>query len=273
MKTIFHATVDAHELVLGFGDANIAPVETYAKIEPLVARLPEYGRMRSVLSSIAQRRVEAAQALKAAEAARRQGQAPTLARQNAEYQAKVAEAAELEIQLSPLVLAFEAAKSALVLEHAVYFHPGPGEDLIADADAERLRGLWEALGQSRQLKLDGAYVGDFRGREYWTKAGTWSRTVIVRVGDTPPAGAVAEDDLTEAQRQEIAGAAEAQRLAGMTREQRQTEAAAAKASALTQAAAMRSELEIEGAEDALTRSQEWYRGRVVAIADTYGVSV
>jgi hypothetical protein len=271
MKTVFHATVDGHEVVLGFGDPHIAPVETYAIIEPLLAQLPEYVAARQAGLALAQARQAAAYVLSMARAALAAGRRTEGDHLNAEYRVREREIESMAAALTPLVEAFEARKRALVEEHAIYFHPRPGEDLISDEQAAPLQEAWADRREGYALKLDGSMIPDHRGRTFWRKYnGAWEEQIITALGLEPVAGAVAEDALDAEQRTEIAEQAEAARVAALTPEARDAEREQALQGAVARAAAMRSELEIAGDADALAKSQALYAAAQAEIAAKYG---
>lgn len=284
MKTVFHATIDGHEVVLGFGEAHIAPVETYAIIEPLVARLPEYVAAQAAGLAVAKARQGAAHVLSMAEQAYKRGRRTEADHLNAEYKARcreidgdptaaagTPERLGLEGALVPLVEGFEAAKRELITAHAVYFHPREGEDLITD---EQAAGLLEAWGEHRAgyaLALDGTLIPDHRGRTYWRRVkGVWEGGSIDTLGLEPMAGAILESELTAEQHAEIAAQAEASRVAALSPEARDAEREQALQGAVARAAGLRSELEIAGDAEALAKSQAAYTTAAQEIAAKYG---
>ncbi|MBE3064775.1 MAG: hypothetical protein IMZ69_07120 [Spirochaetes bacterium] len=272
MKTIFHANIDGHEVVLGFGEAFglIDPVATNIKIAPLLQKLPEQQQMNAVAQQINAARQAAGQAFALAEGARQRKDAATMARQNGEYQAKLLEIAELEKQLPPLVTAFEAARARIITENAAYTHPPQGESLIDDAQAATMQGKHAAAGPDRALLMTGEYVRDLRGRDFWLP-GPWRHMVIDKLGEDLPVGALMPDQLTDAQRSDISVQEETDRIAALTPEERAAEIDRVKAAALAQAAQTRSELEIAGDSKALAKSQAAYQEALAGIAEKYGV--
>ncbi len=270
MKTVFHANIDGQEIVLGFGEAwgLIDPMATAARIAEPLAATDECRQMQALNAEINARRQQAAQAYGIAEQARKRGDAPTQTRQNAEYQAKCLEVAELEKLLPARIQAFEALRAKMILESAVYAHPPQGEDLIQDEQAAALAAKYAERGQAQQLLLDGSYVEDLRGREYWVGP-PWKRLQVAALGERPSAEAIPQELLTDAQRAEIIAQQEAERLAAFTPEERAAEAERARAAALNQAGQMRSEFEIAGDAEALAKSQAWYQGQLAEISAKY----
>jgi hypothetical protein len=272
MKTIFHANIDGFEIVLGFGEAFgfIDPVATAIKIAPLIKDLDEQKQMTALAAQINAVRQEAGQAFGLADSARQRGDKATMTRQNAEYQAKLSEIAELEKQLPNRIRAFEAARALITEENATYTHPPQGEDLIADAQAAALAEK-HALRGDRQLLMTGEYVTDLRGRDFWMRANKrWQHMVIDKLDEVMPSGALIRDQLTDAQRKEIEIQTEADRVEALTPEERTGEVERVKAGALAQAAQRRSELEIAGDKKALEKSQAAYQDALAEIEEKYG---
>ena len=273
MKTIFHANIDGFEIVLGFGEAFgfIDPVATAIKIAPLIKDLDEQKQMTALNAQINTVRQEAGQAFGLADAARQRGDKATLTRQNAEYQAKLSEIAELEKQLPDRVRTFEAARARITEENAAYTHPPQGEDLIDDAQAQKMVEKHATRGEGRQLLMTGEYVTDLRGRDFWMRANKrWQHMVIDKLDEEMPSGALVQDQLTDVQRSEIEIQIETDRVEALTPEECTEEVERVKAAALAQAAQKRSELEISGDKKALEKSQAAYQDALAEIEEKYG---
>jgi hypothetical protein len=281
MKTIFHATIDGKEVVLGFGDANgfIDPRATETKIAPMLEALPETMQRLALETELADLRTKAAVALN--EASKNTpavlpdgkvlsvGNQELMRRYNGEYQMHLGSVAEAEKRIPAIVGAFEAARAKLVVENAVYTHPKPGEDLMEDADAAEMAAKFATKGDGKALLLTGEYIADLRGRDFWL-ASPWRHMVIDKLGEEIPAGAITPDQLTAGQLSDIAMEQEAQRISALSQEQRDAEVARAKAAALTSAAQTRSELEIAGDTKALAKSQAQYAQALAEIDAKYG---
>ena len=90
-------------------------------------------------------------------------------------------------------------------------------------------------------------VKDFRNTEYWRKAnGRWGKSKIERLGETAPADAVLPDALTEAQSAEIAAQNEADRIASLTGDAKETEKQARLDAAADEADRLSRRAEIQG---------------------------
>jgi len=282
VKTVFHANVDGREIVLGFGEAHgfIDPEATWRKVEAILAETDESKQMHALNAQINAVRAKASEAL--ATAAKFEpvilpdgkvlsaGNPQLMARYNGEYQMHLGEAEELVKQLTPLVTAFEARRSALFLQQAEYTHPPQGEDLISDDAAASLQAKHAARGDGRALLMSGEYITDLRGREYWLP-NPWRKASVAKLGDELPKGAVLTP--TADQSQEIASQQEADRVAALDPDQRTAEAQAAQVAAQQEAAALRARLEITGDAKALAKAQASYADAVEAIEEKYGVSL
>ncbi len=272
MKTIFHTNIDGFEVVLGFGEAFglVDPIATSTKIAPLLLDSPEQQQVAAQSQAIQQRRMEAGQIAVQAKAAFAAGDPAAVQRLNAQYALALADVADMEAALVPLVQAFQAARSKLWEANASYFSPPPGETLIPDDQASTLQMAFASKAPAQQLCMDGTLVGDFRGKIYWTPGARWTKTVVTKLGDGAPAGGIEESALTGDQATAIAAQVEADRVAALTPGEIATEAANAKAGALAQAAQMKTELDIAGDAQALAKSQAAYQAAITDIDAKYG---
>lgn len=271
MKTIVHASIDGFEIVLGFGNADgfIDPQATYAKIGELIRETGEAKAMQAASDALASRKAEYRELYGQYDIARMQGNQFAMQRTGLAIQSKQTEIDEAAAALPDLVTAFEARRAKLFADHAEYAKPPQGEDLIADDAATALQGKF-ALKEGYALLMDGTTVPDLRGRVCWTQK-PWKRMEILKLGQDWPAGAIADDQLTDAQRQDIAVQIEADRVAGLTLAQKAEEVKAAQIQAATDAATLRSKLEITGDPSALEKSQAAYQQALAAISAKYGM--
>ena len=274
MRTIFWIAVDENKVVTGFGEAAglIDPVATEIKIAPLLAAASEMQQLKALNAQVNAARQTAIQALTFAEQARLRGDSSTMVRQNAEYQAQMAVVADLEKQLPPLVSAFEVMRAKVTEANAAYFTPAPGESLIDDAQASDMQAKHAATPPGQALLLTGEYVTDLRGRDFWLTS-PWAHKVIDTLGEDLPSGAITPELLTDAQRAEISVQQEADRVAALSPADRAAEAAQAQAQAQTDAAALRSKLEITGDAKALAKAQAAYADGLAAVNAKYGTDL
>jgi hypothetical protein len=114
--------------------------------------------------------------------------------------------------------------------------------------------------------VDYEKIPDLRGKIYfWKIAGLWEFSeAATRLGDVPviPDNAIEKDDLTSEQLEEV-------RIQCLSTENKEIEKNQILAEILTRAAIMKSELEIQGDADALTKSQKWHKEQVQLIEEKY----
>jgi hypothetical protein len=276
MKTIIHANIDGQEIVLGFGEANgfIDPVATAIKVSPLLSAADETKQMQAVNVQVNAANQAAAQAYSLADQARLRGDIATMTRQNAEYQAKLIEIADLQKQLAPLVTAFEAKRAELTEANASYTHPPQGEDLIDEPQATDMTKKFMAKSKTQQLLLTGDYVTDLRGKDFYLPGPPWKHMVIDTLGEELPAGAITEDILTTDQRTQIAAQEEADRVAALSPADKASEAAAAQQAAKNAVTQVQAEVTAGiTAKSALDSAVAAYKTQLAVINSKYGTSL
>ncbi|MDR1838904.1 MAG: hypothetical protein LBQ93_04875 [Treponema sp.] len=112
----------------------------------------------------------------------------------------------------------------LFVENCVCSKVGPEADLIEDDRVEQIRHKLDNMGENSLLLVNGEYVADYRGVEYHIKRnGKWKKEQIDELGLSLPAGSVLQESLTKEQQQEMAAQQEAERIAGLTAEQKAEE--------------------------------------------------
>ncbi|MEJ2043687.1 MAG: hypothetical protein P8X74_03675 [Reinekea sp.] len=117
-------------------------------------------------------------------------------------------------------------------------------------------------GPHELIDISGNVVVDYRGEWYSKVDDKWILNNIVEIGVNPFVNDISKSDLTPEQLEEI-------RLQNLTPEQKTAEKEQAIESAAMQAANMRSKLDIQGDQDALTKAQDWYNGKVAEIEAKY----
>jgi len=109
-------------------------------------------------------------------------------------------------------------------EKTVWAKVGPEADLIEDSDAEQIQQALDGKGEHQQLLDTGEYIDDYRGVEYNIKrSGRWEKEKIEELGESLPAGAVLQEDLTREQQAEMSAQRESDRIAALTPEKRAEE--------------------------------------------------
>jgi hypothetical protein len=152
------------------------------------------------------------------------------------------------------------------LEAAGYFLPG-GQTV------DEMTALWMACDENQKLCVDGSYVDDFRGKKYWyqDQSDKWISTEFPYLDNKPEAGEILDADLTPEQRAEIDAQNEAERVAGLTAEEKTAEYDAARAALLAQAGVMKTQLEVDNDPDPLGTSQAWFLAGEAELKTKYGV--
>jgi len=106
-------------------------------------------------------------------------------------------------------------------ENLEYAKVGPEADVVEDDVAEEIKEKLDAKGDNRLLLASGEYIADYRGIEYWiTNSGKWEKEKIEEVGIELPLGAILQENLSKEQQEEISVQQEAERIAGLTPDQK-----------------------------------------------------
>ena len=188
MKLVSYRNVDGYNICLGIGEAIVDTMATCKEISEELKASDEAKAITALNAEIAALRSRL-------KTRRRRSQIVELMKGYPELAAKL-----------------DARRSALMTEHAIYFTPGPnGDKLITDDQAAA---LIAAQGPSVKVRLDGTTIVDFRGTSYWVQAGSrWANTMITKLGDTVPAGAILDAALTDSDKAAIGAQFEADRVA------------------------------------------------------------
>lgn len=265
--TLVHANVDGYELVVGFGEAAVDPVATWAAIQEKVLALPVAAQIKAIKMKISAQLELARDQWTAAENAEKAGLTKQAASNLATREAALKQIPLLEEELAPLAAQYEAERGRLFEENAVYSTPGVNESPIAKADFERLSGLGAGLASRQRLTVTGEIVEDWRGTVYWTKPGKfWMKGVVASVGEKIPARAIADAELSEAQRVEISEQLETERLAALDPTARDAEKAQALNVAANEAVQKRNLAEVTGK---TFDAKAWYEEKAAAIEKKY----
>ena len=255
MKTVFYANIDGFDIVLGVGDAVIDPMATSKIIDEPFQASDEVKALRDLNTQL-----DAAY----------QNIAKAASQDQFDSQKSSIDAMAAKFQ--PLADAIAVKRSALMAQYAVWCQPGQGENLCEDAQGQA---YLDAAKDGYKVKLDGTLVADNRNTVYWTlTAGTWTKTTITNLGDTVPAGSVKEADLSDAQRTAINTQADADRIAGLTPEQKSAEAAGLQQAEKAKVAQVQSEVAAGvSTQDALTSAVAAYKTALSGINAKYGTSL
>jgi len=169
-------------------------------------------------------------------------------------------------------------RQALFKEHAVYFTPRSGEEIITDEEGEIIKAELDSLPENSVLsrKPDGELetVSDFRDKDYWLySVDTWTKSKITALGNKPPEEAVFPEDLSAADKLEIGEQLEEERIEALAQVDRQAEFDRVLSALNREMVFLRQELEINGdsAEDALSQTQDELASRRTELEAKYGI--
>jgi hypothetical protein len=272
-KSASYLNIDGYDVVISIQEAVADPAATAEAVKPLVEALPETAQARAITLKIeAQQKIMRDENDKAA-AKRLAHPGADVSAEEARWNQAKANVGVEEQNLRAVLETVEAAMPRLYAEAAVYFPPGPGEKHLGPAEETLLTEKWAELRQEQQeqkhrvLTLAGEVIPDWRGAEYYLKtAGTWAKVKVEHIGEPLPEGSVLSDSLTPEQRAEIAGQAEAERIAALSPEEKEAERQARLDALADEADRLDRRARIQGSDfDAAA----WYRENKVPVEAKY----
>jgi hypothetical protein len=266
-KSAYYKTIDGYDIVTAIQEAVIDPAATTEAAEPLIGALPETAQANAIILKIqAQQAAMRDEDAKAAAKKQADPNADTSAEEARWNQAKANVQVE-EQNLRAVLEAIEAAKPGLYGNAGVYFPPREGEKHLNPAEEAGLTDKWAALQKHEALTLTGEIIPDWRSTEYHIKTGgVWVKTKVEHIGEDLPEGAILPDDLTAEQRAEIAEQQEAERVAGLTPEQKAAEKQARLDAAADEADKLSRRAAIQGTD---FDTAAWYAERQDEIEEKY----
>lgn len=192
----------------------------------------------------------------------------------AAYKAEMEKFNAIQTELLPLATTLKQEFARLTLEHAVYFNLPEGEELREDSEADEISAALESAASNNSvIALQGGEiieVVDNRGKRFYQKSGgRWVGAEITKLGETAKKSAIAEADLTDDQRAEIAEQNESDRVAALKPADKEAEKAAVLKSLAQAAASKKAELEITGDSKALETAQSWYQSEAAIVEAKY----
>lgn len=273
MKTIKTQEIDGYTVITNVNGAGgfIDPVATQKVVAVKIQDSTTYIEIERLKSEMIKLAVAAKQAMRNAQRAKTATEKKPFWD---EYQARQEDIKKIQANLYPLAQTLKREVSALTVEHAIYFGLPTCERYVEDDDAEIIaNAMAEATTNNAVLAIvddDTVEVVDYRGKRYHQKKdGKWITAEITRLGVEPAAGAIADSDLSEAQRAEIIEQAETDRIAALKSTDKEKEKNQVIAGLKSQAAQLKSEYEIEGDAEALTKAQAWYQEQVQVVELKY----
>ena len=242
-KTADFEVIDGYEVITAIQDATIDPAATTEAIGPLLEALSETVQAKAITLQIFAQQKIMQDENQAAQAKRKVDPNTDITAEESRWKIAKENITLKEQELKPLTEAIAAARIRLYEEVAVYCLPGPGQKILTPAEeadlAPKFAALQERIRQAEEAKktdpsantavrekltLEGEIVPDYRGVEYHKKtSGKWKKVKIEAIGEALPVGAILPNDLTPEQKAEIAAQTEADRLEGLTPEQKAAE--------------------------------------------------
>jgi hypothetical protein len=167
-------------------------------------------------------------------------------------------------------------EKSLIIENAVYQETGKNQIDLTEAQYNLykrnlidIRNYHNTTKKWRFLLSNGELLNDNRGRVVWIKNDKWKKRTLQLLTDIKETLEIWENELTDEQKNEIIIQVEAERIIGLTQEEKEAEKNIMIDNALKASVQMRNELEILGDPDALQKSQDWYNAEVVKIEEKY----
>lgn len=270
MKTIMTQEIDGYDIITNIYSAGglIDPVATQKVVAVEIEKTDVWTEIEAVKSQMQTYANQAVQARRNSKDATNEADKK---RFWDEYKSRQLQMSDLRDDLKPLVIVFNQKRRELTLEHAVYFHPAQGEEIITDEHAEAVHAkMVEATTEGKVVDKDLNKIDNFCGRKFWKKVGdTWTKTEISKLGAKPPTGAIDEEDLTEPELAEITEQVEIDRIAALSSTEKLAEKNNILAGLVGRAAMMKSELEITGDPDPLGNAQAWLAAETVKVEAKY----
>lgn len=274
MKTIKTKQIDGYTVIESVQSANgfIDPEATKKIVAVEIAKTDVYKQIETLKKQMLDCAVKSKEAL--AKARQSKQGSKSYDEYVAEYKSQIEKFNSIQSDLLPLATTLKSEFYRLTLEHAVYFNLPDGEELREDGEAEEIAAALESAASNNSVvALQGGEiieVVDNRGKRFYQKSGgRWVGAEITRLGETAKKSAIAEADLTDDQRAEIAEQNESDRVAALKPADKEAEKAAVLKSLAQAAASKKAELEITGDSTALETAQEWYKTEAAIVEEKY----
>jgi hypothetical protein len=258
LKTIKTQKIDDYDIVIGICDAEsfIDQEATKIKVNKIIKDEKIYKDIEKFKDQLSTYIYQSNKALVNAKKAKDKSERDKFTN---EYQSRQKDIKDIQNDLKPMAVEFEKKYRELILSNAEYFGLQEHEIYIEDSEAAKFETLMIDATQNGDLvDKDKNIIQDNRGKIYWLKSGdTWNKAEILNLGDIPAVGAKEFNDLSIEEKQEIIDQVETDRIAALSSTQKAEEKALKLSDLITQAAQMKSELEVQGESNALQISQDW----------------
>jgi hypothetical protein len=258
MKTVITQQIDGYNIIIGFDKPQIDPIETKKAIQPLINNLNISKKLKQKIKEAGRIHKAKSAALLKMKFAEKQKDAIKFEEAERELNKRLNDLKEIEKDFIELKKEQLEKIQALKKNNRVYFEPRTGEDRITKNEYQTLSAAYIDNKQNGNLTdRNGNEVIDNRGQTYVKEGQIIHITTIGHEVDGPLVS-----NLTPAALARLI-------YEYMTIPEIEAEKQEKANNILSQAAVMRSELEIQGDPDALTKSQTWYNDQITALNSEY----
>jgi hypothetical protein len=268
MHTVITKRIDGFDIVTGFGERSIEPIETKKLVANEIKKTDEYKAVEGK-----QDQMKAALKL-AAESGKKSKDAKNQAEKESHYAEKMVrleQARGYENEIKAMLPSLKSKQKSLIVGLAVYFEPKAGEIVKTEAEISTLRDLLDGLNGIGYVTESGEVIEDNKGVVYCIAGATaWTIEKIKVLGVSVPSGAILYDDLDSTQKKAVDLQIEINEASNLGAAEKILAKESADATALREAESLRSRLEIQGASDALEQSQAFYQARQAELDLIFG---
>lgn len=259
MKTVITEKIDGYDIIKGFGDPQIEPVETRKKVEEKMKvqpELKEVERKAEEMKRLWKLRHESKDAAKIAYAAE---DIKNHAKFVYEVEMRDEQIKTLNLELVELLKKLEEKRQEIWKQNLEYFQPKKGEYFISDDEYKQLGKLAMDAKSKRGNLIDknGNEVIDNRGVKYIKEGKVIEIKELGKKVDGPLISEVSPEEFQR------------MRYSYTSLEDIEKEKQGKINSVMSYALQMRGELEIKGDSEALKKSQDLYKAEVEKIELEY----
>lgn len=265
MKTIVTRKIDGIEIVVGFSELSIEPVETKKIVAVEIKKTAEYLAAAEKQNEMSAAHKAAGSAIIESNKSKVKSEKENLHR---EFTMFNQQAKGYENELRGLLPALKKKEIELRRIHAVYFEPKAGEYIKTGDEISALIDVISGLNGDGYVDLSGNVVEDNRGVVYYQKkSGKCIVTQINTIGVGVPKSGILYADLIAEDKKNVDLQIEINAAAKLSPAAKLSGSVQTENLAINEASAMRSQLEIKGetSENALQESQLWYTERLEEI--------
>lgn len=270
MKTITTKNIDGLDIITNIGnvDGLIDPEATKKIVKVEILKTDVHKNVEKIKKQMSVYGRQAYEAMKHAKKAKTEADKNKF---TAEYNGRSLQFKEEQEKLKPLAVEMSAIYKSMMVEHAEYFHPKQGEEIVEDADANRIeQKMIAATASGKLLDRDEKEIHNYVGRVFWQKVqDKWEKWECHSLGIAPFAGSKEMKDLTESEISEISEQIEIDRIAGLKSVNKAAEKASILSGLLTRSAVMKTELDILADSKSLTKAQAWLADETVKVEAKY----